>query len=81
MLDVHQEFIVYNGTKIQETFPNYPLIECFKFMINSTLDHDFENKAYRTMDLLNTEVTSNYKYFISIRISPLINKNIFFYTG
>ena len=56
ILDGHQEFIADNGTKIQETFPKNPLIEYFKFMINSTLNHDFETMAYRTVDLLNSEV-------------------------
>jgi hypothetical protein len=59
-LDGHQEFIVYNGIKIYETFPNNALIEYFKFMVNSTLNHDFETMAYRTMDWLNSEITLEY---------------------
>ena len=60
MLDGHQEFIVYNGTKIYEKIPKNPMIEYFKFIINGTLNHDFETMAYSTMDLLNGEVTLKY---------------------
>jgi hypothetical protein len=52
MLDGCREYMVYNGTKIYQTYPENPLLEFFKLMINTTLDQDFENLAFSTFKLL-----------------------------
>ena len=43
MLYGYWGLLVYNGTKIYQTYPENPLIEFFKLMINKTLDQEFES--------------------------------------
>lgn len=60
LVDGYREYLVYNGTKVYQIYPENPLLEFFKLMINTTLDQDFLNLALSTFNLLSANKNSIY---------------------